>query len=185
MYIYYAFDDLEVGLRLSKSKELLDSFIWNVGFYGHITFGGLALAIGWIQFSRRFRNADLSRHRLLGKIYVTAVAISGVCGVSIAFFATGGPIAQVGFISLGLIWLYFTAVAYTAAKKGDLGKHQAFMIYSYAACFAAVTLRMWLPMLTIAFGSFLPAYRLVAWLCWVPNIIFAYFWIKRKGINLA
>lgn len=185
MYIYYAFDDVEVGLRLSKNEELLGSIVWNTGFYGHVVFGGLALFVGWPQFSKRFRNTNLKRHRLIGKIYVGVVAVSGLCGVFIAVYATGGPIAQIGFLCLGVVWLYFTMMAYRAVKKGDVDKHQAYMIYSYAACFAAVTLRLWLPLLTIAFGSFIPAYRLVAWLCWVPNIIFAYFWVKRKGINLA
>lgn len=54
------------------------------------------------------------------------------------------------------------------------------MIYSYAACFAAVTLRIWLPLLTAAFlGDFIKAYTIVAWLCWVPNIIVAYFIVRR------
>lgn len=185
MYIYYAFEGVDVALRLSKSKELLSSAVWNTGFYGHISFGGLALLVGWIQFSRRFRNANLKRHRLIGKIYVVAVAISGLCGIFIAFYATGGLMAQIGFLCLGVVWLYFTLMAYSAIKKGDIDKHQAYMIYSYAACFAAVTLRIWLPLLTIALGSFLPAYRVVAWLCWVPNIIFAYFWVKWKGLNLG
>ncbi len=59
-----------------------------------------------------------------------------------------------------------------------------YSIYSYAASFAAVTLRIWLPLLTIAFQDFVVAYRIVAWLCWVPNIAFAYFWVRRKGLIL-
>jgi len=30
-----------------------------------------------------------------------------------------------------------------------------------------------------AFGSFEPAYRLVTWLAWVPNLIAAAIWIRR------
>ena len=59
------------------------------------------------------------------------------------------------------------------------------MVYSYAACFAAVTLRIWMPLLVLAFGEFLPAYRVVAWLCWVPNLAFAFFWVRYKGISLG
>ena len=33
------------------------------------------------------------------------------------------------------------------ARKGDIISHQKFMTYSFAACFAAVTLRIWLPIL--------------------------------------
>ena len=47
------------------------------------------------------------------------------------------------------------------------------MIYSYAACFAAVTLRIWLHLLTALFGGFITAYTIVAWLSWVPNLIVA------------
>lgn len=57
--------------------------------------------------------------------------------------------------------------------------HQKMMIYSYAACFAGVTLRVWLPLLTLIFGDFVKAYILVAWLCWIPNLMVAYL-INRK-----
>jgi len=94
-------------------------------------------------------------------------------------------VSSIGFISLGVIWLFTTSRAYIAIKNKDLSLHQGMMIYSYAACFAAVTLRIWLPVLTMVFGEFLLAYKIVAWLCWVPNIIFAQIWVKRKGINLV
>lgn len=184
-YLYYAFQDGEIALRLSKSQEVLESVIWNIGFYGHITFGGIALMIGWSQFSKRIRTKRLQLHKKLGKVYVLSVLISGVCGVYIAFYATGGWITSLGFLGLGMIWLYTTGKAYVAIKKGDLELHQGMMIYSYAACFAAVTLRIWLPLLTLAFGAFLPAYKIVAWLCWVPNMVFAYFWVRKKGIVLG
>lgn len=177
--------DREFGLLASKSDSLLSNVFWNVGFYGHILLGGLALLIGWVQFSKKLRNANLKRHRNIGKIYVIAAIISGTCGIYIGFYATGGLISSLGFISLGLIWSYTTIKAYLAIRKGDLQLHQGLMIYSYAACFAAVTLRIWLPLLTIAFGDFEVAYRLVAWLCWVPNIIFAYYWVHRKGFMLG
>lgn len=174
----------DAGLLASKSQEVLGSAIWQIGFYGHISFGGLALLTGWSQFSKKIRTRNLQLHRNLGKIYVIAVLISGVCGVYIGFFATGGFIAALGFVLLGLIWLFTTGKAYFAIKRRDLSLHQGMMIYSYAACFAAVTLRIWLPLLTIAFGEFLIAYKIVAWLCWVPNIIFAHLWVRRKGLTL-
>jgi hypothetical protein len=56
------------------------------------------------------------------------------------------------------------------------------MVYSFAACFALVALRIWLPLLTVAFdGTFVPAYRTVAWLCWAPNMAFAAWW--TRGMN--
>ncbi|SRR6056297_220318 len=183
--LFYLFLDREFGLLASKSESLLSNVIWNIGFYGHITFGGIALLIGWMQFSKKMRANNLSRHRLVGKIYVGSALISGICGIFIGFYATGGFISAIGFILLGVLWLYTTITAYKAVRKGDIELHQGFMIYSYALCFAAVTLRIWLPLLTIGFGDFVPAYRVVAWLCWVPNVIFAYFWVRRKGLQLG
>ncbi|MGB5555976.1 MAG: DUF2306 domain-containing protein, partial [Flavobacteriaceae bacterium] len=177
--------DREFGLLASKSDALLTNVFWNIGFYGHILFGGLALLIGWVQFSKRLRNANLTRHRTIGKIYVLSALISGICSIYIGFYATGGLISSLGFISLGVLWLFTTVKAYLAIRKGDLQLHQGLMIYSYAACFAAVTLRIWLPLLTLAFRDFESAYRTVAWLCWVPNIIFAFFWVRRKGLILG
>ncbi|MGX1929779.1 DUF2306 domain-containing protein [Flagellimonas sp. 2504JD4-2] len=173
------------GLLQSKTAELLANQLWNIAFYGHIGFGGLALLTGWSQFSKKLRAKNLGLHRNLGKIYVLAALISGLCAIYIGFFATGGIVSSLGFISLGVIWLYTTLKAYKAIRSKDLHLHQGMMIYSYAACFAAVTLRIWLPLLTIVFGEFLIAYKIVAWLCWVPNIIFAYFWVRKKGIILA
>ena len=167
--LLYIFIDREFGLLASKSDALLSNIFWNIGFYGHIMFGGLALLIGWIQFSKKLRNANLERHRTIGKIYVISAVISGTCGIYIGFYATGGTISALGFISLGLIWLYTTLKAYFAIRKGDLTLHQGLMIYSYAACFAAVTLRIWLPLLTVALGDFVIAYRFVAWLCYRPG----------------
>ena len=180
----YLFTSDNFGILNSKTAEVLANQLWNIGFYGHIVFGGLALMSGWSQFSKKIRAKNLKLHRNLGKFYVLTALVSGVCGVYIAFFATGGVITTLGFMCLGLIWLYTTVRAYRAIKAKDLSLHQGMMIYSYAACFAAVTLRIWLPLLTMAFGEFLIAYKIVAWLCWVPNIIFAFYWVRRKGLIL-
>ncbi|WP_149274875.1 DUF2306 domain-containing protein [Pareuzebyella sediminis] len=179
--LVYVFNG-EFGLLVSKSDTLKADLFYNIGFYGHILFGGLALCIGWSQFSKRLRTANLKRHRIIGRIYVIAVLISACCGIFIALNANGGLISTLGFISLGLIWLFTTLKAYRAIRKGDLSLHQGMMIYSYAACFAAVTLRIWLPLLLVVIEDFTTAYRVVAWLCWVPNMIFAFFWIRRKGL---
>lgn len=183
--LLYLFVDREFGLLASKDESLLSNVFWNIGFYGHIIFGGIALLVGWVQFSRKMRTRYLDAHRLMGKIYVLSVIVSGVCGVYIGFYATGGFVSSVGFIALGIFWLFTTIRAYQAVRKGDIELHQGYMVYSYALCFAAVTLRIWLPLLSIAFGDFVSAYRLVAWLCWVPNVIFAYFWVRKKGLQLG
>ncbi|KAB5484737.1 DUF2306 domain-containing protein [Flagellimonas hadalis] len=183
--LMYFFSAEEFGLLQGKSKDISANIIWRIGFFGHIVFGGLALLTGWSQFSKKLRTKKLDLHRNLGKIYVLSALVSGICGVYIGFYASGGLVPSLGFISLGIVWLFTTIRAYAAIRKKDVSLHQGMMIYSYAACFAAVTLRIWLPLLTIILGEFLLAYKIVAWLCWVPNIIFAHFWVRRKGLTLA
>lgn len=170
----YFLADSNFGLRGLKSRELLADPVWNAAFYTHIALGGLALAIGWTQFVARLRLKRPGAHRLLGKVYIGAVLLSGLTGVYVGFFATGGVIAASGFVSLGVVWLYTTVSAYRLIKHRQLEEHQLMMTYSYAACFAAVTLRLWMPILIPTLGDFVSAYRVVAWLCWLPNLGVAY-----------
>ena len=63
-----------------------------------------------------------------------------------------------------------------AIKLGEVKRHREWVLRNYALIFGAVTLRIWLPILIIAYqGEFLPAYRWVAWLAWVPNLL----WVER------
>jgi uncharacterized membrane protein len=174
--VIYFIQDRTFGLLSSKSNELLTNTFWNIGFYTHIVLGGVALLIGWLQFGDKFRNRNLNLHRRIGKVYVIAVLLSSSAGIYIACFATGGWLASAGFICLGVVWFSTTLMAYIGIRKNQPDLHKRMMIFSYAACFAAVTLRIWLPLLTMAIGSFVPAYRIVAWLCWLPNLVVAY-WI--------
>jgi len=181
--IIYFLVDRKFGLLNSKSVELLANTFWNIGFYTHIIFGGIALLTGWTQFSPKMRNRRMALHRKLGKVYVIAVLLSALAGIYIGFFATGGLISSTGFICLGIIWFYTTLKAYLYIKSGEIEKHQKAMGYSYAACFAAVTLRIWLPILTMLYGNFSKAYLVVAWLSWVPNLLVAYLLTRKKAVN--
>ncbi len=175
----YFIKERTFGLLSSKSSELLASIFWNIAFYTHITFGGIALLVGWLQFNTKLRLNRVKVHRNIGKVYTIAVLCSSLAGISIGFFATGGIIPATGFVCLGITWFSTTFLAYTTIRKGRVEPHRKLMIYSYAACFAAVTLRIWLPLLINITGDFMIAYPIVAWLCWVPNVIVAYFIVRK------
>ncbi len=169
----YFFIDRKFGLLSFKSDGLLTNTFWNIGFYTHIILGGLALLVGWTQFGRKFRNKHLTFHKQLGKIYIIAALFSSIAGICITFFATGGIVSSMGFFCLGIIWFYTTLMAYLAIRNGQIEMHQKMVVYSYAACFSAVTLRIWLPLLSMTFGNFITAYIIVAWLSWIPNLFVA------------
>jgi len=171
----------EESLLGSKSETLLNSSIYLTAFYAHIFLGGLALLTGFSQFYKKLRRKRPALHRTLGKIYVIAVLLSGMAGLGIAFYATGGIIPSLGFGGLALSWLYTTSNAYTSIKKMEIDGHQRWMIRSYALCFAAVTLRLYLPLFTGLLNmDFITAYKIIAWLCWVPNIFVAEIFIVRR-----
>ena len=179
--VIYFLMDRHFGLLKSKSTELLADNLWNSAFYGHIVLGGLALLIGWVQFNRKLRIRNSKVHRTIGKIYVISVLISGICGLYIALYATGGMVSILGFFILGVVWLSTTILGFNAIRKGNIKLHEKCMIYSYAACFGAVTLRIWLPIFTDLMGGFIPAYRIVAWLAWVPNMVVAFFIVRNAN----
>jgi hypothetical protein len=54
------------------------------------------------------------------------------------------------------------------------------MIRSFALTFAAVTLRLYLPFPMIWGFEFIEGYRIIAWLCWVPNLLIAELWIHNR-----
>ncbi len=53
--VTYFLLDRNFGLLSTKTQELLLDNLWNINFYGHIVFGGVALLIGWIQFNSKLR----------------------------------------------------------------------------------------------------------------------------------
>jgi len=175
----YFFIERTFGLLQWKTESLLSNTIWNIAFYAHIIPGGIALMIGWSQFIKKWRVEKMHLHRRIGKAYMLLVLISGFSGLYIAFHATGGTSSIIGFASLAVIWLASTYTAYRSVLDGNIKRHQKMMVYSYAACCSAVTLRIWLPILSIGFGEFYAAYKIVAWLAWVPNLIVAWY-INRK-----
>jgi hypothetical protein len=55
---------------------------------------------------------------------------------------------------------------------------------SYALTLAAVTLRIYLPLSHALEIGFEDAYRLVSWLCWVPNLVIVEVWLLAGTRNL-
>lgn len=176
--IKYLLTTGKVGLLNSKPDWLLTNIIWHAAFYMHIVLGGIALFIGWIQFSSKLRIKTPTIHRQIGKIYVGAVLLSSFSSFYLALFADEGFWASLGFGCLAVIWFCTTLMAYVTIRNKQTINHQVLMIYSYAACFAAVTLRIWLPILILVIGNYRAAYIIVAWWSWIPNLFIAYFITK-------
>jgi uncharacterized membrane protein len=145
----------------------------------HIIGSCVAIATGPIQFLPKLRARFPKWHRSIGYLYFAGVAIGGGAGLYSATVSMGGLVAHVGFFLLAMLWLITAARALAAIRRRNIPLHREWMVRCYSLTFAAVTLRLWLPILTAASGSFDEAYQTVAWLSWVPNLILAEAWIRR------
>jgi hypothetical protein len=140
----------------------------------HIVGGVFALATGPFQFSRQLRIRHLTLHRWIGYVYLVAIALGSFAGFRIALESFGGVSAHFGFGMLAILWLITTAMAYRRILQRRIQSHREWMIRSFALTFAAVTLRLWIPLFVGGMRiDFLPAYQTISWLCWVPNLIVA------------
>jgi hypothetical protein len=141
--------------------------------YGHLPGGGVSILAGAFQFNATLRDGRPAVPRLLGRIYLTSVLIGGLAGLCLAPVSKGGATAHLGFGLLGVGWLGASAMAYRLALDGEYDRHRDWMMRSYAFCLAAVTLRIYLAASLAAGVSFDTAYPVIAWLCWVPNLLVA------------
>ena len=106
----------------------------------------VALLIGPFQFSKRIRQKYKNIHRWLGRVYLSVgVFIGGMSGLYMSQFAYGGSISKLGFAMLAVFWLFTGFRAYTAIRKGAIAEHRKWMLRNFSLTFAAVMLRIYLP----------------------------------------
>lgn len=140
----------------------------------HIIPGGLALILGAFQFNSNLRSRFTRMHRNCGRAYVVFVLTGAVAGLFLAWYTPQSVATRLGFASLAVVWFYSGVMAYLAIRAGNIKLHQQWMIRSYALTLAAVSLRIQLPLYQGAVGlSFEEAYAIVAWFCWIPNLVIA------------
>ena len=157
-----------------------------IGIYAHVFGASVAMALGPFQFSTRFRAKYLNVHRWFGRLYLgVGVLIGGIAGLFMAHYAFGGVVAKLGFGCLALGWLYTGTQAYRAIRAGDVATHRRWMVRNFALTFAAVMLRIYLPLSFTTAIDFKSAYAIIAWLCWVPNLIVAEYCFNRPRAAAA
>lgn len=151
-------------------------------FLTHITASPIALALGLFQFSTKLRKKRPTVHRWMGRFYMVAILLGGVSGLVMAEgMLAERPVAGIGFGLLSLLWIGATAQAVRLAMSGKISQHRRWMIRSFALTFAAVTLRLYLP--AFLFGlkvSYAEASLYLAWMCWIPNLLIAEWYLRRR-----
>ena len=113
----------------------------------HTTMGAFAIAIGPFQFINGIRKRFPAAHRMMGKIYLVGAVLSMIAGIaylsSTAFqeVYSGTPFA-IALYSLDIAVLYTAWLAYSAIRRRDVMRHQAWMAFNFGLLFATPLLRI-------------------------------------------
>ena len=139
----------------------------------HMIVAPIALLVGPWQFIPGLRASRPRLHRWMGRIYVFACVVGGVAALATAPFASGGPVAGLGFGTLAVLWLWTTVSGWRAALHRKIGQHRIWMRFSYAMTFGAVTLRLQIPFgfIFFHFHSYSEMSVWLAYTAWIPNVI--------------
>ena len=164
----------------------------------HAFSSGIALLLGPFQFLNGLRQRRPVLHRWIGRLFLVSILFGGLSAFVIAPGIISGLVGQVGLSLLGVLWLWTGWNAYSTIRAGQVTLHREWMIRNFGLTFAAVTLRLWLgiligtqvPLLDVKYGGdfdalFVEAYRVVMWLCWVPNLIIAEWIVQRRRMAQA
>jgi uncharacterized membrane protein len=146
-------------------------------FVTHAAAAAIALLVLPWQLSRRARRRG-RLHRLLGRAYGAAVFVGGIAAVPLALGSWAGPIATAGFLMLATAWIVTTAAGMREARCGRVDAHRRWMVRSAALTCSALTLRLYLPVPELVGVEYIAGYRAIAWLCWLPNLAIAEWWLR-------
>lgn len=146
----------------------------------HAGLAAAALILGPLQFFRRKDGRRAAWHRITGVAYMAACLGSAPAGLMLALGVTAGPIAGVGFGLLAVVWFWTTAMGLRAVLAGRYAEHGRWMVRSFALTFAAVTLRLYMPLAALLPVDGEDAYRAIAFLCWIPNLLAVELWLSSR-----
>lgn len=155
---------------------------WKSAFWIHVFTSMFALMAGFTQFFPQVLSRMPRLHRWMGRLYVLNVCfITGPASLIMAFYANGGVTSRLAFSLLAIGWITTTALGWRFALRRQWSIHREWMMRSYALTLSAITLRVWKYVLVFLFEPRpMDLYRLVAWLGFVPNVLFVEWLIRRR-----
>lgn len=164
-----------------KQTEVLGIKPYLFIFYIHVCTSIFTLIAGFTQFNTRFLKKYSSIHRWIGKGYVCMVLFfASPSGLFIGLFANGGFYSKISFVTLAILWFYFTLKGFSLLKKMDSKRHNVYMMRSFALAFSAITLRLWKVIIVYLFHPApMDVYQIIAWLGWIPNLLFIEYYIFK------
>lgn len=166
---------------LALKQDYIENPIWRATFYIHTFSAVFTLFAGFTQFSEQFLKDFRHWHKILGRLYVwNILLINAPTGFIMAIYANGGWMGKSAFLTLDVLWFYFTLKAFTTALNRNFDEHRDYMIRSYALTFSAISLRSWKIIITYTgWVDMAYIYIVDAWLALVINLMVSE-WIVRR-----
>jgi hypothetical protein len=176
--MYLNFDANYKFLRLKQ--EAIATGWYLPFYYSHVLVSAIILLCGFFQVSGIGRKW-MKVHRVLGYIYVMGILFfAAPGGFVMSLFIGRGPLVLSSFVAQGVLWFICTSIAFQQIRKGNVIAHQQWMWRSFALTFAAITLRIYIFICSYFVDLSQPeAYATLAWLSWVPNLVFIEYYIRR------
>src|SRR5215475_7080280 len=153
----------------------------------HVIPGMIFMVLGPLQFVRSLRAQHPGVHRWSGRIFLTASAVIGVTGLTMALRGTiGGWDEKSAILIFGSFFLIALGKALWHAMHREFAKHREWMIRGYAVGLAVATIR------PIMGGFFAVAlmhgrtpqpqnfFGTAFWIGFVAQTIVAEIWIRRS-----
>ena len=140
-YSNYFPPNFESEFLYGRQHYFFGAYRW--AFYPQIVSGPVALLLGLVLISERFRLRFPKWHRNLGRIHVVNVlGIVAPSGLWMARDTSTGTIAAISFAILSVLTGAFVALGWRAAVRRQFAVHRRWMWRSFLLLCSAVVLRL-------------------------------------------
>jgi uncharacterized membrane protein len=149
--------------------------------YAHIVPGVIYLLGAPFQLSSRFRNANFARHRRIGRVVLTAGAVTGAFALVVGLVMPFGGLAEASASTVfGVYFLIALGTAFSAIRNGDVDRHRRWMIRAFALGIAVGLIRVVVG-LGEAFGVPMDdSFGAAFWIAFVVMAIMAEIWLRLR-----
>ena len=168
---------------LRIKQDVIRLWYYELAFFVHVYTSVFLLVLGAIQMIPNLVYKYKKLHWWSGRLYAFLIIfVSGPCGLVMAYYANGGWISQLAFVILSVLWISFTSLSVYHAMKGNIMLHRNFAIRRFALTCSAISLRLFKYIIIQLFEpQAMDAYRIVAWLGWIVNLLIVEYIIYRKS----
>ncbi|MEL4893648.1 DUF2306 domain-containing protein [Xanthomonas protegens] len=135
----------------------------------HLGGGAVGLLLGALQFATQRWRRWPRLHRWVGRVYFAGMGVAMVGAVGLIANSPAPPAIRVAFAATALAWLVTGSIGLVAIRRGQVLRHQRWMVRAYLATLAPVVFRLALPS-AIGLGL-TPSPGLIALLLWASWVV--------------